>query len=571
MLYSMKLERSKVSNIYKITDDYVQRYVELDPMSATYMGIPGGEDRLTDSSPEGVEERAGLTRSVLARLEVTDPCSAREKTCKETAVAELSASLSILEAGEYLRDLNVLFSPLQGYRQIFDLMPRTTKEDWEHIATRLESVPEAMAGYRRSLDQGIAMDVKASLRQTLACAKQAETWSEDTITSFFGGLAREYSQAEAPDAGLKRRIEKAGTFAASAYGLMAEYLRGTYAQAATQEDGVGEERYGLYSMAYNGIRMDLKEIYQWGWDELRKARHNIGQAAHRIVPGGSVAEAVNLLETDPTRSLRGVERFRQWLQDLQDRTVSELDGTHFDLAEPVKRIEVMIAPPGGALAPYYTGPSEDFSRPGRTWYPVEGREVFPTWREVSTAYHEGVPGHHFQIASTVAVGSELSRYQRLMAGCSGYVEGWALYAERLMGELGYLENPEYLLGMLDAQILRSVRVVIDIGMHLKLRIPDVEEFHPGETWNAKLGLDFMRQEVRAPEDFIASEIDRYLGIPGQAISYKTGERVWLEARESARKQLGGNFDLKSWHTKALNLGPMGLAQMKKELVAGNFN
>ena len=134
------------------------------------------------------------------------------------------------------------------------------------------------------------------------------------------------------------------------------------------------------------------------------------------------------------------------MQDLQDRTIAELEGTHFDLSEPVKRIEALIAPPGGALAMYYTGPSEDFSRPGRTWYPTGGKTRFPLWREVSIAYHEGVPGHHFQIATTKSLSDELSRYQRLIAGTSGYSEGWALYAERLMGELGYLDNPDYYMG-----------------------------------------------------------------------------------------------------------------------------
>ena len=127
---------------------------------------------------------------------------------------------------------------------------------------------------------------------------------------------------------------------------------------------------------------------------------------------------------------------------------------------------------------YYTGPSEDFSRPGRTWYPTLGKTKFPLWGEVSICYHEGVPGHHLQIGQVRYLKDQLSRFQR-MAWLGGHGEGWALYAERLMDELGYLENPDYRLGFLRAQVMRAVRVVVDIGMHLEFKIPGRRQVPPG--------------------------------------------------------------------------------------------
>jgi uncharacterized protein (DUF885 family) len=274
---------------------------------------------------------------------------------------------------------------------------------------------------------------------------------------------------------------------------------------------------------------------------------------------------VHRLETDPERSIDGVDAFRDWLQALMDRTIAELDGTHFDIAEPVKRVEAMIAPPGGAAAMYYTRPSEDFKRPGRTWYPTLGKTRFPLWGEVSTAYHEGVPGHHLQLAQLTYLARELSRFQRVAAFVPGYSEGWALYAERLMGELGYLQNPDYELGMLRAQAFRAMRVIVDIGVHLGLTIPSNEAYHPGETWSPELMLPFAVEHGYEPEDFLRSEVDRYLGWPGQAICYKVGERTWLAVRERARERAGNRFDLKAFHTRALNLGPMGLAQLEREM------
>jgi uncharacterized protein (DUF885 family) len=287
--------------------------------------------------------------------------------------------------------------------------------------------------------------------------------------------------------------------------------------------------------------------------------------AERILPGATVPEVIDHLERDPARSIEGVDAFRAWLQDLLDHTIAELDGVHFDIPEPVKRVEAMIAPPGGAAAMYYTGPSEDFSRPGRTWYPTLGRTVFPLWGEVSICYHEGVPGHHLQIGQVRYLADRLTRYQRTLAGSSGHAEGWALYAERLMGELGYLDDPAYELGMLRAQAMRAVRVIVDIGLHLGLSIPAGESYHPGERWTPELALPFVIEHSYFPPDFMASEVDRYLGLPGQAISYKVGEREWLAARDDARAREGAGFDLKAFHQRALDLGPMGLTQLRREL------
>jgi uncharacterized protein (DUF885 family) len=273
-------------------------------------------------------------------------------------------------------------------------------------------------------------------------------------------------------------------------------------------------------------------------------------------------------DSGPERSIEGVDAFVARLQELQDRTIGELDGRHFDIPAPIKRIEVKVPPPGGALAPYYTPPSEDFARPGRFWHPVGKGMRFPLWSKYSLSYHEGVPGHHLQVAQAKYLAGELSRFQRFGASISGYGEGWAMYAEVLMGELGYLDQPEHYLGMLQMQIFRAARVIVDIGLHLELPIPAAlpgESFHRGETWTPALALEFLTERGHAPAELVASEVVRYLGWPAQAISYKVGERLWLQARADARRRHGAAFDLKRFHAQALALGPMGLDQMQREL------
>ena len=241
-----------------------------------------------------------------------------------------------------------------------------------------------------------------------------------------------------------------------------------------------------------------------------------------------------------------------------------IDNKHFDIPPVMRRCEAMISPPGGAAAMYYTGPSEDFSRPGRTWYPLNGRASVPRWGEPTTAYHEGVPGHHLQIAMAVVNADKLSRYQR-NTFVSGHGEGWALYAERLMDEFGFFTNPDYRLGYLYGQALRAARVVIDIGLHCGYTIPASWSWHPGEAWTPELALEFLTERSSSDDEFNRSEIDRYLGWPGQAISYKLGERVWLDLRDDAKRRLGSNFNLSDWHDYGLKLGNLGLDLLKTEM------
>src|SRR5690606_2913399 len=177
--------------------------------------------------------------------------------------------------------------------------------------------------------------------------------------------------------------------------------------------------------------------------------------------------------------------------------------------------------------------SVDFARPGRTWLPTLDRTVFPVYDLVSTWYHEGVPGHHLQLARWVQVAPQLSLFQTTIGSSSGATEGWALYAERLMDELGYLDAAARM-GYLDCPLMRAVRVVIDLGMHLGLTIPEDSPLAPGQVWTPQLAEEFFAMHSGRPRDFIASEIVRYLGWPGQAISYKLGERAWLTGREAAR-------------------------------------
>jgi uncharacterized protein (DUF885 family) len=546
-----------------VAERFVDDYAALDPIAATYLGLPGHEDRLTDLSPDGFAARADLTRKALADATAATPSDEREQVAKDAFLERLGLDVELDEAGVPQSQVSVLTSGLHEVRSVFDLMATEGEEAWSNIDARLAAIPAALEGYRETLVRAAdAGDVSAK-RQLNAVAEQVRSWTgQDGGENFFLDLV-----AGADVGGLRGDLEQHAAAASDAFAAFGRWLSDELAPRGRDKDAVGRERYTLGSRYFLGATVDLEETYAWGFEELKRIEDEMARVADKIVPGGSLEEAVASLEADPSRRIEGKEAFREWMQDLATRTLEDMAGTHFDIPEPVRRIECCIAPTSdGGI--YYTGPSEDFTRPGRMWWAVPaGVESFATWREVTTVFHEGVPGHHLQVAQTAYRKEVLNRWQRLMCWVSGHGEGWALYAERLMDELGYLDDPADKLGMLDGQGFRAARVVVDIGMHLELEIPRDNPFgfHPGETWTPDLGLEFMRQHCRMEDAFIQFEVNRYLGWPGQAPSYKVGERIWLQAREDARTRLGSAFDLRAFHRAALDLGSLGLDPLQAAL------
>lgn len=553
-----------MERIDDIANRYVAEWAALSPTGATYVGITGHDDRLDDLSPDGYAARADLTRRALADLDGVQPQSLPEQTAMEAMQERLSLELARHAAGEVGRGVNVITSGLHELRSVFDLMPTDGEEAQANIAARLNHFAEALEQYQTTLRESAAAGHSSARAQLLEVAKQCDAWVDPDGDNFFHGLVERLGAGGALDAELRRGAATA-TAATAEFG---RFLRTELAPLGRAKQAAGREHYELASQYFLGARVDLDETYAWGFAELARLESEMRTVAARIAgPGATVNEAVAALDADPARTIRGKEAFRDWMQNLADKAISELHGTHFDIPEPVHRIECCLAPTSdGAI--YYTGPSEDFSRPGRMWWAVpQGIDDFSTWREVTTVYHEGVPGHHLQVAQTVLRAETLNRWQRLLCWVSGHGEGWALYAERLMDELGYLEDPGDRLGMLDGQALRAARVIVDIGMHLELEIPADNPFgfHPGERWTPELGWEFMRAHCRVPDEVLRFELNRYLGWPGQAPSYKVGERIWLQARADAKARKGAAFDLREFHRQALNLGSLGLDPLRRAL------
>ncbi|TFC79170.1 DUF885 domain-containing protein [Cryobacterium sp. TMS1-20-1] len=546
--------------IDQIAEEWVDTLADLDPTVGTYIGRTAGDGRYGDYSPAGHERFLDAAKTTITQLDAARPVDSVDEVTQTDLRSELSLTVESSDAQLQLRDLNVIASPAQEIREIFDLMPTKTVEDWANISSRLGNLPAAIDGYIETLRRGIERGVTPARRQVREVFAQAQRHASND------GFFAEFTANASLDTGtlpasLAKDLGLGARQSATAYDKLATFFRDELEGKATENDAIGRDLYSLASRRFLGATIDLDETYEWGIEELARMVEEQEKVADQIKPGASVLEAIAYLDTDPSRKLHGTQALQEWMQKTSDKAVADLAETQFDIPDEIKTIECMIAPTqeGGI---YYTGPTDDFSRPGRMWWSVPvGVTEFDTWRELTTVYHEGVPGHHLQIGQAVYNRAKLNTWRRQLAGTSGHAEGWALYAERLMEQLGYLDDPADRLGMLDGQRMRAARVVLDIGVHLGKQLPD-----GSGPWTADYAFEFLGQNVNMNESFVKFEVNRYLGWPGQAPSYKVGQRIWEQLRDAAQQRQGAAFSIKEFHRAALDLGGVGLDTLRSTLL-----
>jgi uncharacterized protein (DUF885 family) len=547
-------EKSAIDNL---ADSYLAQLAANYPSFATSIGLATGAADMDDYSPEAIERDLKLDQSTLSALLALEPRDDVDQVTKDALSQQLILDIEFHAAGLQYRDLNNIASPAQGIRDVFDVSPTATVTDWENLASRMRKVKDALAGYQKTLAIAFGKGDGPAKRQLQEVITQVGQINQPE--GFFHEFAKSAKANQELSTALREELVAAAQVATDAYAAFGNFLQSMLPKASEQ-DAIGRERYRLLSKSFLGAEIDLDETYNWGIEELARVVAEQEAVANEILPGASVAEAIAHLENDPTTKLHSTDELQKWMQRLSDKAIEDLGKTHFDIAEPLRKLECMIAPTkhGGI---YYTGPSDDFSRPGRMWWSVpEGVESFDTWRETTTVYHEGVPGHHLQVAQATYIRETLNDWRRLASWTSGHGEGWALYAERLMDELGYLVTPADRLGMLDGQRMRAARVVLDIGVHL-----GKPKLDGTGVWDFDYALEFMSKNVNMSPEFVRFEVTRYFGWPGQAPSYKIGQRIWEQIRDDYQARKGSEFDMKKFHSTALNLGGLGLDALKEAM------
>lgn len=547
--------------IFELSDQLVNEVAELSPIAATGMGIPGYDHLWQDFSPGGIRKATAILEKYRDEALLLPASDDRwEGLARRILLDFIDQSLSEIGHGDPLRDMNNTASPLQLIVQVFDLMDTSTPEGCSNVLSRLSTLSDVLGGYQEALEEGLQRGLLAAQRQVLSMIEECRSYAG--TASFLESLSARLKECPVVER------DAAIQAAREAFAGFSVFLELLYLPFAPERDGVGEERYVRAARRFLGADLDVAETYEWGCAEVRSIWERMEQVAGEIEPGRSVAEVLALLKTDPERCLPDEAAFLEFIEMRQVDAVERLSGSHFDIPDLMRNVDVKLAPAGSALGAYYMQPSEDFSRPGSVYYALADRRPISVYDEVSTAYHEGFPGHHLQVGIQVGLADQLSRLHRMVVWYPGYGEGWALYVEELMDELGFYERPDYVMGLLINQMHRACRVMIDIGSHVGFEIPDDFDFHPGEQWTFDLAVELLETRAFLEPAYARSEVVRYLGWPGQAISYKVGERVILDLRNELEARLGDQFDLKKFHSEVLGYGPLGLDHLR-ELVAGS--
>ncbi|NWO16058.1 MAG: DUF885 domain-containing protein [Corynebacterium sp.] len=534
-------------------DNFLADLAKLSPTDATEWGIEGYEGDLQDFSPDYFTAVADRTREMVADLDALDDSTDESDDDDDfddvdyvTAAVlrdRLCLELDLHHHGEDIRNLNNIASPVQTIRDTLLLMPHDTAEQKDAIRSRLSKVEAALQGYRESLVEAANQGMVPPTRQINEVIGQCNALAD--ASSMLDELGLEEGNAE---------VESAKT----AFDDFSGWLSAELQPSSSNEDAVGRERYARFSKLFVGDSVDLDEAYEWGLHRLQEIHAEQLKLAEELYgPGTALRTAVRKLNADERYQLHGTDALVEWMQGVADKVISDLNGTYFDIPEQIQTIECKIDPAGtGGI--FYTQPTEDFSRPGRMWWSVPaGQEVFHTWQELTTVHHEGAPGHHLQIGLAL-MEPNLNSWRRNACWNSGHGEGWALYAEALMAELGYMDDPGYRMGLLDSQRLRAARVVVDIGLHLGKKMPD-----GSGIWDKAHMKSFMRENTAMDDANLAFEVNRYLGWPGQAPSYAIGERLWHKTRDDAIAQ---GMTPRQFHSEALALGSIPMSILRETIL-----
>ena len=532
------------------------------------MGIKGHNAELDDASPQKGDMLLAKLKQLRPRIMAYDDAALSEdERVTKHIVLYLLDYLDANEAYQYHDyPVNQLFGVQSGFPSFMQGQHQVTDEvDAKNYISRLSRVDEKFAQVLEGLhirEQKGIIPPKFVIERVLA-EMQAFVEAPVTDNILYSSLKTKLSEAEgiseAQQLALLSEAEaRINDDVKRAYGMLIDYFTPLLDKAST-DDGYwrlpdGDKVYANALGFFTTTDMTADDIHQTGLNEVARIQQDmlaiLADLGYDISNG--FAPAMAALAADPAHYYEdSAEGRAQILADYQ-RILDEIDagiGEAFR-TRPKAGMEVVRIPefkektsPGA----YYEQPALDGTRPGRFYANLYDIKATPRYSMRTLAYHEGIPGHHFQIA--VAMELEGLPIVRKIPLFTAYIEGWALYAEQLAWEMGFQQQPLDNLGRLQAELFRAVRLVVDTGIHAK-------------RWTREQAIDYMANNTGMAMSDVVAEIERYIVMPGQATAYKVGMMKILALREKAKTALGDKFDLKDFHDVVLKNGAVPLAVLE---------
>jgi len=533
------------------------------PEYASILGDRRYNDQVSDVSAGAVKADLATTRDFLRRFEAigTRAFSEQERLNHDLMVRDLRTTLEGAKFNAWQMPVNQMGGVHLFTAQLPSMLPFATVKDYDDYIARLAKFPKALDDTMANMRLGMAarlmppkflLEKVAEQAQGIAASKGMDSPFAVPLTKFPEGV----SAAE------KERITKAVLASIDsniipAYTRFASFVKDEYAPHGRTSPGYwalpeGKARYAFQVRNQTTTDLTPAEIHEIGLREVARIEGDMRQIAQKL--GFADLKALNAaIEQNPDLKAKSGEFILAQYRKFIDQMYARLPQLFGRL--PKAKLEVVPVPAfqekAAAGASYETG-SPDGARPGRVYVNTYEATSRKTLSNESTAYHEGVPGHHMQLAIQQEL-TELPPF-RQQGGYTAFVEGWALYSERLGKEVGFYQDPYSDYGRLNDEMLRAIRLVVDTGLHDK-------------KWTRDQVVQFFRDHSAIDEVEIQAETDRYIAWPGQALSYKIGQLKILELRDRAQRELGAKFDIRAFHDEVLGAGALPLQELEHRIDA----
>ena len=549
------------NQLLSLFDEQWQYELRADPEMATSLGDNRYNDRLNDRSPEFYQSDSEARRKFLARFEAIDPAglSAQDALSRELMIRNLRQDIEGARFKWWEMPVNQMEGPHLGLLELLSLTPFNSMKDYDDYLSRLHQVPRMLEQVTANMRQGMKdrlMPPKYLLEKVAAQAQEIS--DQDAAASPFAKPVNKFP-AGISDA-VQKRLRSAVLAAINgdilpSYKRFTAFVRDDYAPHGRTEPGVwalpdGGERYRFQIRRMTTTDLTPEEIHQIGLKQVAETEAEMLTLAHKL-GFNDLASLNEHIKSDrrfyATSGEQVLELYTRYTRQME-KQLPKLFGRL-----PQNKLEVIPMDPfraKDAVPADYNAGAQDGSRPGHINVNEWDPEHRLTLNIEAIAYHEGVPGHHLQIS----IGQELKDLPafRKNGDYTAFIEGWALYSERLGKETGFYEDPYSDYGRLENEMWRALRLVIDTGVHEK-------------HWSREQMVDFFHRYTAMDEPNVQSEVDRYIAWPGQALAYKLGQLEILRLRQEARQTLGGKFDLRAFHDEVVGSGPLPLGVLHSQV------